>query len=66
MCDLEQVDPWQAFAEQARVDVLLDVTHQQEAAWPNLAEQHDRDVVDARATVGRFGWNLPSDRPEDP
>jgi hypothetical protein len=66
MGDLEQVDLGQAFGQELWVDVLLDVAHQQEAAQTDLAEQHDRHVVDPGATVGRLGGYLAADRPEDP
>ena len=52
-------------AEQRRVDALLDVAHQQEASRPDLAEQDDRDVVDAGPAVGRLGRDLAADRPQD-
>ena len=60
--DLEDVDPWEAALEQDRVDALLDVTGQQEAAVPDLAEQHDRDVVDPGPGVGRLERNGAADR----
>ena len=31
---------------------------------PTCAEEHDRDVVDPGAAVGRFGRDLPADRPQ--
>jgi len=37
--DLEQIDTRQTLGQQLRVDRLLDVAHQQEAAAPHLAEQ---------------------------
>ncbi len=62
---LEQVDVWQALGEELRVDGLLDVTHQEEATRPDLAEQDDRHVVDTGAAVGRLAGHLAPDRPED-
>ena len=64
MGDLQEVDVGQVVPEQHRVDVLLDVAHQQHASIGDCTEQHDRDVVDARAAVGRFPWDLAADRPQ--
>ena len=50
--------------QQRRIDAFLDVAHQQEPARPDLAEQDDRDVVDARPAVGRRRRHLTADRPE--
>ncbi|HEY6012856.1 MAG TPA: hypothetical protein VIU37_02580 [Candidatus Limnocylindrales bacterium] len=66
MGNLEQVDARQALGEEARVDRLLDIAHQQEAARPGLSEQDHRHVVDAGAAVGRFRRDLAPDRPQDP
>jgi len=62
--DLQEVDAGQVAPEQYRVDVLLDVAHQQHASTGDGTEQHDRDVVDARPAVGRFGRDLAADRPQ--
>jgi len=62
--DLEQVDARQALAQQGRVDPVLDVTHQQEPAATDLAEQDDRHVVDPGPAVGRCGRNRPVGRPQ--
>jgi hypothetical protein len=51
--DLEEVDHWQPTADQLGVDALLDVAREQEAMAAELSEQHDRDVVDGRAAIGR-------------
>jgi len=66
MGDLEQVDVWEAVGQQRWVDAVLDVAHQQEPARPDLAEQDDRDVVDARAAIGWDGRDLATDRPQHP
>jgi hypothetical protein len=65
VCDLEDVDPRQAAGEQDRVDLLLDIAREQEPATRRLPEEHDRDVVDARARVGRFGGHRAGIGPED-
>ena len=41
--------------EQDRVDLLLDVAHEQEPPPTEGAQQHDRHVVDAGPAVRRFG-----------
>lgn len=53
MGDLEQVERRDAARDELRIDALLDVTREQEALPADLAEKHDRDVVDAGATVCR-------------
>ena len=63
--DLEQVDARQPAGEQRRVDALLDVAHQQEPAAVRLAQEHDRDVVDPRAGVGRLERHGARVRPQD-
>jgi hypothetical protein len=63
--DLEQVDVWQAVLEERRVDALFDVAHQQESSLPDLAEEDDRDVVDASPAVGWGRGDLAGDRPQD-
>jgi hypothetical protein len=62
--DLQEVDAGQAVPKQRRVDVLLDVAHQQHPSIGDGTEQHDRDVVDARAAIGRFRRDLAADRPQ--
>jgi hypothetical protein len=52
MRDLQHVDVRDATSEQLRIDAFLDVAHQQEPLFPNLAKEHDRDVVDRGAAVG--------------
>jgi hypothetical protein len=64
MGDLEQVDVRQVVLEQCGVDALLDIAHQQETARSDLAEQDDRDVVDASPAVGRRRRDLATDRPQ--
>jgi hypothetical protein len=62
---LEEIDMGESPGEQLGIDRLLDVAHQQEPAPPDRAIQHDRDVVDARAGVGRLSRDLAGPRPED-
>ena len=54
----------QVVLQQFRIDALLDVTHQQDAAFADLPEQDDRNVVDARPAIGRRQRNLAPDRPQ--
>ena len=63
--DLEDVDPWDAALEEDRIDALLDVTGQHEAAVPDLAEQDDGDVVDPGPGVGRLERNGAAIGPQD-
>jgi hypothetical protein len=63
--DLEHVRVGHAPAEQDRVDPLLDVAHQQEYPPSNIELEHDRDVVDAGAIVGRSGGNASAIWPQD-
>jgi len=65
MGDLEQVDMREAFGQQLRIDRLFHVAHQQEPTRPDLAEQDDRHVVDARPAVGWLDRHLAPDRPQD-
>ena len=51
--DLEQVDLGDAACEQLGVDPLLDIAREQEPVLVEFAQEHDRDVVDRRAAVGR-------------
>ena len=62
--DLEQVDVGQPVLEEGWIDAFLDVAHQQEPPLPDLAEQDDRDVVDAGPAVRRGRRDLPTDRPQ--
>lgn len=50
--DLEKVHPRDATGQDDRIDPLLDVAREQESPSIDLAEQDDRDVVDARPGVG--------------
>ena len=63
--DLDQVDAREPAGEQRGVDALLDVAHQQEPAAVRLAQEHDRDVVDPRAGVGRLERHGARVRPQD-
>ena len=65
MGDLQQVDVRQPLGQQLWIDRLLDVAHQQEPTSPDLAEQHDRHVVDAGSAVRRLDRHLAPDRPQD-
>jgi hypothetical protein len=64
--DLEQIDVGQSVGQQLGIDCLFDVPHQQESPVPDLSEEDDRHVVDARSTVRRVDWHLSPDRPEHP
>jgi hypothetical protein len=66
MGHLEQIDVGQVVLQQRGIDVLFDVAHQQDTTVADLTEQDDRDVVDARPTVGRGRGHLAADRPQDP
>ena len=63
--DLQDVDRRQAAAREQRIDVVLDVAGQQEPPAGDLAEQDDRDVVDAAARVGRLARHATRVRPQD-
>jgi hypothetical protein len=63
MRDLQQIEARQARREQLRVDVLFDITREQEPGMPHSPEEHDRHVVDAGATVGWRLGDLTADRP---
>jgi hypothetical protein len=55
--DLEHVETTpvgQPTCEQLRVDGLLDVAGQQQPALSEAHVEHDRDIVDARAGIGRL------------
>ena len=62
---LEQVDLRQSLGQERWVDALFDIAHQEHPARPDLAEQHDGDVVDGRAAIRRLEGNLAADRPQD-
>ncbi len=55
---------WQARGEEGWIDAFLDIAHEQHAARSDLAQEHDRDVVDARPAIGWRHGNLAADRPE--
>ena len=61
--DLEHVDTGESPGEEDRVDAFLDVAGEQEAPLAYLAEEDDRDVVDAGAGVG---WLTRDRRPIGP
>ncbi len=61
---LEQVDVWKVVCQQTRIDLLLDVPHEQEPSRPDLTEQHDRHIVDAGAAVRRHRGDFAADRPQ--
>jgi hypothetical protein len=63
--DLQQVDRRQATGEELGVDALLDVPREQEPATGDLAEEHDRDVVDAGPGVAWPLGDAVGVRPED-
>ena len=63
--DLEQVERRQAAPEQLRIDTLLDVAGKEESLAADLAEQHDRDVVDRGPAVGRVEGHPVRIRPQD-
>jgi hypothetical protein len=66
MGDLQEVDMGQSTGEERRVDRLLDVARQQERVSADLAEEHDRDVVDRRAAIGRMERHRARIRPQHP
>ena len=63
--DLEDVGPGESTSDEDRVDVLLDVTGEQEPPPVDLTAQDDRDIVDPRAGVGRLIRDRAPVRPED-
>jgi hypothetical protein len=65
MCNLENVDCRKPAGKEDRIDLLFDVTGEQESPSGDLPEQDDRDVVDTRARVGRLRWNPSRIGPED-
>ena len=65
MRDLEEIDVRQALGQQGRVDAFLDVAHEQDPTSADLAEEHDRDVVDPGPAIRWRGRHLAADRPQD-
>jgi hypothetical protein len=63
--DLQHIDTRQAAADKNRVEVLLDIAHQQEPPRAGVAEQDDRRVVDGLAVRRRAGRHGATIRPED-
>ncbi len=51
--DLQKVDRREAAADQLRIDPLLDVSGEQEAAPIDFTQQHDRGIVDPGPCIGR-------------
>ena len=66
MGHLEQIHARQVRSEEYRVDLLLDVAHQQESPAAHTAIEDHRHVVDPGATVGWVERNAAADRPEHP
>jgi hypothetical protein len=64
--DLQEVDVRQTTAQQDGIDALLDVAHQEEPVTFDLPEEHNRDVVDARAGIRRAGRNGARVGPQHP
>ena len=62
--DLEELHAWQPRREELRVDRLLDVAHQEEPPDADLAEEHDRHVVDPGPAVGWLGRHLAAAGPQ--
>jgi hypothetical protein len=62
--DLEEVDVRKPASNQRGIDAFLDVAGEQEPTSRDFAEQHDRDVVDARPRVGRLTRNAAAVRPQ--
>lgn len=62
--DLEEIDNRQAAGQEPRIDLLLDVAGQEESMPVDVAEEHDRYVVDGRPTVGRPLRHRASIRPQ--
>lgn len=65
MGDLEEIDARQVRRDELRIDLLLDIAHEQEPARTDLPGQHDGHVVDPGAAVGRVDGHATSHRPQD-
>jgi hypothetical protein len=52
MRDLQHVDARDAAGQQLGIDAFLHISHEQESLRPDLAEEHDRDVVDRCPAIG--------------
>jgi hypothetical protein len=68
MGDLEHVDArgrGHAASQELRVDGLLDVAGQEHPSRSEAEVEHGRDVVDARARIGRRDGHLAARRPAD-
>jgi len=61
---LEQAETGDPGGDEERIDLLLGIAREQEAPPARIAEQDDRDVVDSRAGVGRFGGHALGRRPQ--
>jgi hypothetical protein len=64
MGDLQEVDLRQPAREELGIDLLLDVAGQEKPSPADLAEEHDRNVVDRAAAVGRAERHAPRVGPE--
>jgi hypothetical protein len=66
MGHLQQIDPWKAARHEDRVDRLLDVAREKEAAAAGVAQDDDRDVVDPGSRVARLSRHCSPIGPQDP
>lgn len=63
--DLEDLRPREAPFEEDRLDLLFEVTREEHVLAADLAEQHDRHVIDAGPIVRRFRGHGFTVGPED-
>jgi hypothetical protein len=61
---LEQVHLLEAACEQLRIDLLLDIAHEQKAVHSHLSGQYNGDVVDRRTTVRWLVRHPIAERPQ--
>jgi hypothetical protein len=64
VCDLEHIDVRESARKEQRIDILLDVTGQQEASPRHRAEQHDRHAIDRRTVARRLARDVVALRPD--
>jgi len=64
--DLEEVEWRHAPADEVGIDLLLDVTGQEEPPAGDLAKEDDRHVVDPSPVVRGLLWNRSGVGPQDP
>ena len=64
--DLEEIDLGKAAREKLGIDLLFDVAGKEKPPTADLAEQHDRDVVDRAPAVGRAERHTSRVGPEHP